>query len=152
MTLRPATPEDREFEVALHAATHGAALAHLDAALRAQLVQLQFDAQEQAYLAAHPEATRSIIVRDGVDVGRLWTDETLDLIHVVDIAVDPAVQRSGIASAVLACLVERSTATGTPIRLFVERTNQPAIGLYVTHGFVAESHDAVHACYTFSPG
>jgi ribosomal-protein-alanine N-acetyltransferase len=60
--------------------------------------------------------------------------------HIMNVAVDPDLQRQGIASALLAALLERVDAGGAgavQLTLEVRPTNAPAIALYRRFGFRA---------------
>ena len=55
--------------------------------------------------------------------------------HVMDVAVDVDRRRRGIASALLAALIERIGDPGAQLTLEVRRSNLPAIALYERFGF-----------------
>ncbi len=59
-----------------------------------------------------------------------------DVWHLMNIAVEPARRRSGVARGLLAAMVER-TGEQAPITLEVRTSNTPAIALYERFGFQA---------------
>lgn len=61
-------------------------------------------------------------------------------VYVADMAVEPAHHRSGIGTQLLAHVIDQVKSQGIPrVVLDVYAENQPAIGLYEKHGFVATS-------------
>nr|WP_297428671.1 ribosomal protein S18-alanine N-acetyltransferase [uncultured Actinotalea sp.] len=64
----------------------------------------------------------------------LWFDG--DVAQVMTIGVDPAAQRRGLGSALLAALVQRARDLGAEaVLLEVRVDNEPALALYRRHGF-----------------
>lgn len=149
--LRDAVAADRAFERELFAGSLDAAFDQLDDAVRAQLVDTQFEMRERAYAAEHPDAVRSIVLYDGAPVGRLVVDESDSTIHLIDIAIVPGMRRTGIGSEVFAVLVDRALRSGHPIVLHVERSNTPAIAFYRSHGCREVAADPVHSRFEFTP-
>ena len=136
ITLRVADPADDAFLRRLHATAHGAAVLAMSLgpdALEA-LLRLQFDTQRAQYRARGPDAVDEIVVADGEPVGRCWTGRTSDELRLLDLAVAPDRQRTGIAGAVLDLLLERARDARIPLRLNVWSENAPALALYRGHG------------------
>lgn len=76
-------------------------------------------------------------VRDGAIVGYLICSR-YDLVwHIMNVAVDPDHRRTGVASALLARLLERVGDPTARYTLEVRQSNQPAIELYERFGFLA---------------
>jgi [ribosomal protein S18]-alanine N-acetyltransferase len=71
---------------------------------------------------------------DGKLVGYVVCSRYADVWHVMNIAVDPPLQRRGIASSLLEALLERAGAD-QEYTLEVRPTNEPAIKLYERFGF-----------------
>jgi ribosomal-protein-alanine N-acetyltransferase len=67
-------------------------------------------------------------------VGYLICSRYADVWHLMNIAVDPALRRRGIASALLEAMFERAGPDGT-YTLEVRTSNTPAIALYERFGF-----------------
>jgi ribosomal-protein-alanine N-acetyltransferase len=74
-------------------------------------------------------------VRDGALVGYTICSRYDSVWHVMNIAVDPAARRQGVASALLAELYRRANGADAQFTLEVRRSNQPAIDLYERDGF-----------------
>jgi [ribosomal protein S18]-alanine N-acetyltransferase len=74
-------------------------------------------------------------VRDGHLVGYTICSRYDAVWHVMNIAVDPASRRQGIASALLAELYTRAGDSRAQFTLEVRRSNQGAIDLYQRDGF-----------------
>lgn len=84
-----------------------------------------------------PRATAVVAEQDGRVVGYLCLTVLLDEAEILDVAVDPARQRSGIGAALLAWACDQARQQGaTVLRLEVRATSQPAIALYERFGFV----------------
>ncbi|HAQ23213.1 MAG TPA: ribosomal-protein-alanine N-acetyltransferase [Acidimicrobiaceae bacterium] len=84
-------------------------------------------------------ASRTLLVAEGPDgsqVGHAALVVLADEGHVTSIAVDPAHQRSGIGSRILAALCRDALARGlSALTLEVRASNSAAIGLYRQFGF-----------------
>lgn len=77
--------------------------------------------------------------RRGALVGHLVCSRYDTVWHIMNIAVDPAVRRQGIASALLADLIERlgGERAGPQVTLEVRPSNDGAIALYERFGFLS---------------
>jgi [ribosomal protein S18]-alanine N-acetyltransferase len=71
---------------------------------------------------------------DGELVGYLVCSRYEEIWHVMNVAVDPERQRRGIATALIAALLER-IGPQAPVTLEVRRSNTGAIALYERFGF-----------------
>lgn len=76
-------------------------------------------------------------VRDGDVVGHLICSRYDTVWHLMNVAVDPRMQRRGIATALLSALIEQLDAAdgGAQLTLEVRPTNRSAIALYERFGF-----------------
>jgi [ribosomal protein S18]-alanine N-acetyltransferase len=69
--------------------------------------------------------------------GYLMAWKVVDQLHVLNIAVDPALRRGGIATALLAEAARRAQELGLrEVTLEVRRGNDPAVEFYLRHGFI----------------
>ncbi len=136
VTLRAATPLDRDFLLAVFASTRTEELAAL--AWGPEQVQvfllMQFNIQQQNYAAAHPAASNSIILLAGQSVGRMLVDRGDAAIVLVDIAMLPEYRNRGIGSALIRDLMDEAAKAQKPLYLSVYVTN-PARQLYERLGF-----------------
>src|ERR1700704_5042809 len=89
ITLRAATPVDRDFLLTVFASTRSNELAALGGnSPEAQAcAQMQFTLQQQAYSAAHPAAENSIILLAEQPIGRMLVERTDAAILLIDIAI-----------------------------------------------------------------
>jgi ribosomal protein S18 acetylase RimI-like enzyme len=114
----------------------------IDPAVREQLMQQQFRAQTETYLARFPRARFDIIEFDGAPVGRMVVNRPGDHVHIVDLAVIPALRGQGIGSALMRYWMEVARAANQPARVKVADTNDPSMQLYARLGF-AQIHENV---------
>ena len=136
VTLRPATPADRDFLLAVYASTRADELSLTDWTedQKAAFVTMQFEAQDRAYHATYPDARFLVISAGTMPVGRLYLARLTDEIRIVDIAIMPEHRGRGIASRLLAGVIAEAEAAGLPVRLHVEHWNR-ARRLYERLGF-----------------
>ena len=123
VALRPMTDDDLPFSADLYASIRAEELAQTGWPIAAQHAHYR-----QHYAAA----TRLIIERDGVAVGRLYLFEGASDVRIVDIALMPAARGGGIGGALLDTI--RASAAGKTVSIHVERAN-PARRLYERQGF-----------------
>jgi ribosomal protein S18 acetylase RimI-like enzyme len=143
--LRPATADEDDVLRALRAERDGAslALAGLDAASLATLLDLQFEAQRAQYRASYPNAIEHLVIV-GVDtVGTCWTSLGSHALQLLDITVRPGFRRMGIATAVLRQLMSTAAAVDVPLVLSVWQDNDAARKLYASLGFQPVPDEAV---------
>jgi ribosomal protein S18 acetylase RimI-like enzyme len=107
-----------------------------DERMRTLMLEQQFLARRRGYAAAYPAAEARIIEVDGVAAGALLTETRADVLHLVDIALLPAMQGRGVGTVVLRGLLTVADAGGRGIRLQVDPGNRVALGLYRRLGFV----------------
>ena len=144
LTLRAITAADQAFLADLYAASRP----ELDG-LRGQgdvfqqIIAMQQRVQLAGLLQNFPNAQQLVIESDQQPVGRLVVDWGDKDIRVVDIAVAPSAQRSGVASAVLRALQHAAAAASLRLSLAVAISNAPAQALYRGLGFQREQQDAL---------
>ncbi|ADU48599.1 GCN5-related N-acetyltransferase [Intrasporangium calvum DSM 43043] len=145
VTLRSVEPADGPFLVALYASTRVTELAALtwDAATMRAFLAQQFAAQAASWSTTFPDLDRLLVVVDGRRAGRLYVHRSPTLLHLVDIALLPALRGRGIGSVLLDRLIAEADAVGIPTTLHVARDN-PARGLYERFGFRAVAEEPFH--------
>jgi len=84
------------------------------------------------------------------DVGVLQVTRTPDVIRLDNILIDPAYQRHGIGSAILASLIAEATDRGISLTLSVLKPN-PAKALYERVGFSAVGEDDARIYMSYRP-
>ena len=132
-SLRAATPDDRDFLLALFATTRPD-LALLPAEQREVLVEMQYNAQDRQYRSANPEARFDVIEIDGALAGRLYVDPRDEALHLIDISLLPEHRGAGTGTALLGALQDEATASGRGVTLHVASGNR-AEALYERLGF-----------------
>jgi ribosomal protein S18 acetylase RimI-like enzyme len=106
-------------------------------------VRMQFDLQDRHYLAAFPDAERSIVEQGGRPIGRLYVHRDEDEIRILDVALLPEFRGHGIGGGLLADLVDEGRRSGRPVRIHVESKN-PAMSLYERLGFIRVANEGVY--------
>lgn len=98
------------------------------------LLREQFEFQKHGRKSKRPRSTDEVIVADGVDCGYLTVDRSGPEIVLVDLAILPEFQGSGIGSKALEQLLESATQSKQNVVLSVASDN-PAQRLYERLGF-----------------
>lgn len=148
ITMRPVTPEDREFLLTVYASSRESELAMVpwDEAMKRLFVEHQYGAQTAHYLEVYPSATHDIVLTDGVPCGRLYVNRSEAEIAILDINVLPEFRRRGIGTHIIEGL--KAEAAGRSVRVYVESYN-PSQKLFSELGFEPEAvePDAVHILF-----
>src|ERR1700730_1220940 len=136
ITLRAATPADRDFLWTVFASTRSIELAALGGnSPQAQaFAQMQFTVQQQAYSATYPVAENSIILLAERPIGRMLVDRTDAAILLIDIAILNDYRNRRIGSSLIRGLMDEAAGSQKSIRLSVYKSN-PAVRLYERLGF-----------------
>lgn len=134
--LRPVSSEDEAFLRELYSSTRVEEFAGLnwDAQQKLALLEMQFEAQRRSYQNQFPTAGHQVIFRNGVPVGRLVVDRSVEPILLIDIALLPAHRRSGIGTSLIRDLQDEAKGGNRSVQLHVEASNQ-ALRLYERLGF-----------------
>lgn len=153
IALRPETPADDAFRLALFRASRGPGWdqAALPPDMLTMIMTQQFHAQTQGYRAAYPDARLEIVMVDAVPVGRLATWRGADAVHLVDIALTPEWRGRGVGTTILGGLMDEARALDLPLTLQVARDNLAAQRLYHRLAFVATAADETHLALAWRP-
>lgn len=147
VTLRPISPEDREFLHRVYRSTREEELAMVvdwTAEQKDAFVRQQFEAQHSWYAEHYVGADFQVILVDGVPAGRLYIHRREREIRLMDITLLPEHRGSGLGSSLLSNLMAESEATGKPLTIHVEIYN-PAMRLYKRLGFtILEDRGVYH--------
>ena len=139
LSQRSATVADNDFLLALFAESRPD-LALLPEAVRAPLIQMQFDLQRSQYRSNAPDAVDWILEleQDGrtEPVGRCYLWQGAAEHRLLDLAILSRWRSQGLGSSVLVRLCADAEQAGVPLRLSVWQANQDALRLYQRHGFV----------------
>ena len=135
--LRPVESGDRDFLVRVYAGTRQEemALVPWSDEEKRQFVESQFDAQSADYEARFAGSEHSVILADGIPVGRMWVGKWDDEFRLLDIAILPERRNKGIGRRLVESLIEEAAAAGAPLRHSVYKTNAEALRFYERLGF-----------------
>ena len=125
-SLRPATPDDKEFLWNLHCDT-----------MREYVEQVWgWDEawQRGRFLERFDSGKRRIVELDGVSVGAIQVDRQPDHIFLKNLHITPSYQNRGIGTQLIESLIEEADEREVPLRLQVLRVN-PSRRLYERLGF-----------------
>jgi len=150
--LRPVTPDDRAFLLAVYGSTRTDELALTDWSepQKAAFIQQQFSAQDHHYRKYYPNAEFSVIEFNGQSVGRLYVDRWEREIRIMDMAILPGYRNAGIGSRLLGQLQSEAGAAGKTLSIHVERMN-PALRLYERLGFRPAADKGVYLLLEWQP-
>jgi ribosomal protein S18 acetylase RimI-like enzyme len=136
VVLRPVNDNDEGFLLQIYASTREEEVAAWGwpASQRDAFLQMQFRAQQNSYRAAYPAADYSLILADGVTVGRLIVSRQPEQILLVDISILPDYRNRGIGTKLIGDLSREAEAADGSLALQVTQSNR-AISLYQRLGF-----------------
>jgi len=143
---RPATESDEPFlrQLILETLTEELAAWAWPDAIREQLLDMQYRIRRQGVAANYPAAETSVIEADGTPAGWIVVTPSATDLHVIEIAVLPALRGKGIGASVLCGVIAEADRRGVPVRLNVNTGNR-AIHLYERLGFrIAGSSEVQH--------
>ena len=138
VSLRPVTPDDREFLVAVYYGTRARELAQVDwdEGQKEAFVRWQFERQDEEYRQRFPDARYSVILVDGVPAGRIWVGSDDKQIRLLDIAIIAEFQNRGVGTYLLRQLMSEATQVNKVLRHMVFVLNDNAHRFYERLGFV----------------
>jgi GNAT superfamily N-acetyltransferase len=138
LKLRPVTPDDDPFLLAVYARTRWEELAQVEwqAGQQEAFVTWQFVMQRREYDARFPDAEYDVIEIDGKPAGRIWIGRSEDEIRLLDIALLPEFQNRGAGTVLINRLIDEAKATGKRLRHMVFVLNNDADRFYERLGFV----------------
>lgn len=137
LTLRPETPDDLQFRFDLFVRSRPPEWDQVQLPLDqlTQVMNHQFWAQTNTYLARFPEARFDIVELDGERIGRIVVNRPGDRIHIVDQAIIPTLRGQGLGTAIMRQLMAEAAAEGLFMTLKVSNANDPSMRLYSRLGF-----------------
>lgn len=107
------------------------------------LLRMQFEAQSCHYRSWYSQATFSVILVNGEAAGRLVVDRAQESLLIVDLAVLPRFQRTGVGGGVVRRLLEEADASARAVRCQVALGN-PARSFWDHLGFVPRGINGAH--------
>ncbi len=152
ISLRPITPGDGEFLLAVYASTREDEMARVDwnEEKKAAFIRMQFDAQDRYYRQNYPGYDFSVILVDDLPAGRLYLHRRPAEIRIMDIALLPAFRRQGVGEKLLREVQAEGTLKGVPVTIHVEKFN-PAFRLYERLGFGIAEDKGVYCFLSWTP-
>lgn len=136
VSYRQFTDADLPFVTDLYASTRReeVAMTGWPPEMQAGFLAQQAAAQHSHYSIHFADAEWLIIVRGGLDVGRLYLHEVPGDLNIVDISLLPESRGQGVGGAILADVLDQARERGCGVTIHVERNN-PARSLYARLGF-----------------
>ena len=152
LTLRSVTENDEPFLLVLFASVRTREFSHLQAddQTKIELIRVQHQIRSNQYGVQYPRADHSIVMRDGLPIGRMLVDRNAEEIHLVDISLLQDHRGLGIGTQLLQELINESVAANAPLTLFVEDGN-PAKRLYARLGFAEVGYQPPYVSMTRIP-
>jgi ribosomal protein S18 acetylase RimI-like enzyme len=142
--LEKQTPSHQSFLEQLYRSTREEELNQINwpEQQKKQFIVMQFMAQKADYERKFPDALQQVIYCRKKAVGRLYTNETENNTHIIDIALLPQYRKKGIGNFVLQQLIDKAKKQQKTISLQVIKTN-PAKNLYIRLGFIVVKEDGL---------
>jgi len=146
--MRPVTPEDGEFLLAVYAAAREIemALVPWDETQKLAFLRQQFAAQTSYYASEFPTASHNIILFDDAAVGRLYVERKPERTTILDITVLPRYRKNGIGTALISGLIGENR----PVSVQVEPFN-PSRDLFTRLGFSVASDGGANLRMQWTP-
>jgi GNAT superfamily N-acetyltransferase len=138
VTLRPVTPDDDEFLLAVYTSTRADELAQVDWApgQKETFVRWQFDLQRREYDTRYPDARYQVVLVDRQPAGRIWIGEDDTQIRLLDIGLLEEFQNRGVGTFLLKQLIAEALQKNKSLRHMVFVLNNSAHRFYERLGFV----------------
>ena len=116
-----------------------------------RLLRVQFEAQNQAYLAQYPEANFDLVLVNEIPAGKMFAQRGPNNFVLIDIALLPEHRNVGIATELVGDLIEEASTAGQALHAHVQKDN-PAQYLWQRLGFRQVSDDGVYLKLEIPPG
>lgn len=145
VSLRPITPADEAFLLALYTSTRELELQVVPwtPEQKQQFLEMQFRAQHQYYQDHYTGSTFDVILVDGTPAGRLYVARWATEIRIIDIAMLPAWRGQGLGTSLLQAMQTEAADAKKRLTIHVERMN-PALRLYERLGFMLSEDKGVY--------
>lgn len=138
VTLRPVTPVDDEFLLAVYTSTRAEELAQVNwqPGQKESFVRWQFDLQRKEYDTRYPDARYNIVLVNGQPAGRIWVGVDDTQMRLLDIGLLEEFQNRGVGTVLLKQLIAEAAEANKPLRHMVFVLNNNAHRFYERLGFV----------------
>lgn len=137
LILRPVTPEDEEFLIAVYGRTREDELAQVEWAegQKDQFVRWQYGLQQSEYRSRFPDYDYRVIVINDRPAGRIWVGSDHEQIRLLEIAIMPEFQNRGAGTILLRRLIDEASKANKFLRHMVFVLNNDAHRFYERLGF-----------------
>jgi len=144
VTTRAVVPGDAQFLLNLFAASRMGPWSFLDDAAGADVLRLQFSAQQAGYLTQFPNASHRMVLIHDEPVGQVrWAERAADVL-IIEISVLAQYQRQGVGSAIYRGILADAHARGRSVTASVVISNVPSFAFHQRLGFIVEHETATH--------
>jgi ribosomal protein S18 acetylase RimI-like enzyme len=116
----------------------------------ANLMQLQFNAQQIAYRTQFPDGEFLIVEKNGKPIGYLVTHHGDETIRLVYIAFLPDERNRGYGRSLIQALQNKAAGATKTLALTVDPINEQAKHLYLSLGFQVNSDDGANINMSWS--
>jgi ribosomal protein S18 acetylase RimI-like enzyme len=141
-SLRPVTPEDGDFLLAVFRASHPEyEMLPVAEEQKRHLIGMQFQLQTSDYRSRYPESQHHIIEIDGKQAGRIWVARTDHEIRILDAGLLPEARNSGVGTAIVSQIIAEGRACGKPVASSVLKANAGSLRWHQRLGFRLKSED-----------
>ena len=154
LILRPVTPEDEEFLIAVYGRTREDELAQAEWAegQQDQFVRWQYGLQQREYQSRFPDGDYRVIVINDRPAGRIWVGSDDEQIRLLDIAILPEFQNRGIGTILLRRLIDEASQANKFLRHMVFVLNNDAHRFYERLGFAVIEDFGAYKHMEWRPG
>jgi len=146
LALRPVAPGDEQLLLEVYASTRADELAQISwaEAQREAFLRMQLAARDRSYRMYYQGLEDRVILFENRPAGRILVVRSEEEFRLADIALLPEYRRAGIGTALVKELMLEAGRRGLPLRLQVERSNEPARRLYERLGFSTTGENDTH--------
>jgi len=126
ISVRDATPEDRDFLKQVYASTRADELAMMpwSPEQKEAFIEFQHKAQDDYYHQRYPHAQYSVITQDDIPVGRIYILREPNEIRMMDITLLPEHRGQGIGTPLIREVMEEGKREGKAVQIYVESFNR----------------------------
>ena len=153
LSFRPISEADLPFLLGLYQSTRQEELKLIfnwTAEQKSIFIKQQFEAQHTFYQNQFKDAQFDLILIDEQPVGRLYQEQRIDEIRVIDIALIPEFRNRGLGKRLMIDIMQRARKLDLAVRIHVEQNN-PAMHLYDRLGFKKMGDSGVYYLMEWKP-
>jgi ribosomal protein S18 acetylase RimI-like enzyme len=146
-------PADADFLFHIYAGTRAAEVSSWGWPQPQQqaFLRMQFAAQQHSYELTYEAEGHTVILMDGIPVGRMWVSRGETEWRLVDISLLPEHCGRGIGGMLIGQLMDQCRASQCALRLQVAKNNHRAFTLYRRLGFETSGEAAMYIEMVWRP-